>query len=167
MTRAVLTKFARALGKQLSDQGLEADRYMFRRYNTEGDAIIVGIQPQGSQYGDTRFDVKLALVLAPYWQWFRKKFKCPPEEQPDTDVANWYTQIRATDNMDDFGIWVIKDEDSIESVSSEVFSRLSEELTIALTWLDRDTLRRAAHERRGRLWWSLRRWHLLEEDPPK
>ncbi|WIM96409.1 DUF4304 domain-containing protein [Actinoplanes oblitus] len=147
MAKAVLTACARILGAHLAEFGFEPDRYVFRRYNAAGDAILVDLQPHTSFSGETRFYVNVAFLLAPVWEWDRQRYHYPPAKRPDTSHGSWFDRVNPSDAEDDFGQWVIEDGSETEAVAGRVFARLRERLADMLPWLDRDHLRRVAGDR--------------------
>jgi hypothetical protein len=123
---AMLSACARAFGRLVAGDGFERDRYVFRRHNEAGDALIIDFEPLGAD----RFAVRVGFLLAPYWEWEKHSYGYPPEKRPDMSHVNWVQQVDAE--------WVITDDPA--AVASQVYERLPD---LSL-WLDRDLLWRAA-----------------------
>ncbi len=151
---------ARALGRLLAADGFEPDRYVFRRHNAAGDALIVDLQPLPPvTTGETRFAVHVGFLLAPYWEWEKRSLGLPPEKRPDMSHVNWTQSVTPADWSEDE--WVITDEAEAPAVARRVYERLPD---LAL-WLDRDLLWRAAaggSTELGTVSESMRLWLLVE-----
>jgi hypothetical protein len=78
VARTVPRNRARLQGGRLAEFGFEADGVVFRRYNPDGDVVIVDLQPHRSFLGDTQFFVNLAFLLDPAW----RHYGFPPEKRP-------------------------------------------------------------------------------------
>jgi len=139
-----LSATARAFAKLLAGHGFARDRYVFRRYNEAGDALLVDFHPLPSADGATRFAVHVGFLLAPYWEWEKHSLGYPPEKRPDMSHVNWVQQVTPVDWSEDapsrYDEWVVTDEAEAPAVAERIHQRLPD----LLLWLDRDLLWRAA-----------------------
>jgi hypothetical protein len=169
MARGVVIKCARVLGRQLAELGFEPDRFVFRRYNHAGDAVIVDLQSYAAFFGETRFFVNLAFVLAPEWEWARRRLGYPATKRPETMHGGWWARINPVDWTEETAAsgeysdtWVIAEDSpaAIEATAARVFARLQESLPDLLRWLDREHLEEAAAHDYAT--WRFQAWALAE-----
>ncbi len=140
---AVLSQCARLLGERLAEDGFTKDRYVFRRYNTAGDALIIDFHPLPAlSEGETRFAVHVGFLLAPYWEWEKHKYGYPPDKRPDMSHVNWVLPVNPVDWSEDapsrHDEWVITDD------AAAVAGRIHERLPSLDLWLDRELVWRSA-----------------------
>jgi hypothetical protein len=117
MAKGVTLKCARVLGSMLAGCGFERDRFVFRRYNATGDAVIVDLQSHVAFFGETRFFVNTAFLLAEEWQWDRQRWNYPATKRPETTHGSWWDRVNpmdwteeAADSGEYSETWVVADD---------------------------------------------------------
>jgi len=101
--KASYRRFLKQLTEYLIGHSFAADRRTFRCANEHGDMVVVEVQISSSSLpGGVEFYVNLALVLAPRWQWDRKRLNLPEDREPTSSAGLWWDRVGPPGQR---GIW--------------------------------------------------------------
>lgn len=166
-TRSLFDTFIKGFAEHLAGYGFERDTSarVFRRFSPDGDVFIVELQSSRSSTRTEKvFYINVALVLAPKWEWDRRRLGLGVSELPRSVHGSWFHRIRSA-TLAGSDEWRIKDPATLVKVSEDVRRRVDETLPDLLQMLDRDTLFVDAAERFRGGAWRVRAWLLSDKGP--